>query len=173
MHGVRFILCRRGDADPAPPSTREPLALHPCIKPKATSSWTVGCFETRKTSRGGRYSRQIGSKLQPCFGAYFANLTDTCGVIFGAIGGNGTILEDFRTWNLSRRDDGSLQVELTDLTKHMPHASPRLSQYVSRFGATVTMIPRGLALAGGIIPRKLVPGEKEILLLDSSWNLRG
>lgn len=120
-----------------------------------------------KIEQGWQTVKTSGCKPEARFGACFAKIHDNSGVLFGGIGRKGTIIEDFWTWNLLRRDDGSLQIELTDLTKHLRDASPQLSQYLFRFGATVTPTSSGLVLAGGIMPRQLVPAEKEILLLDS------
>ncbi|KAJ5246246.1 LCM-domain-containing protein [Penicillium chermesinum] len=110
----------------------------------------------------------IGPRLPARFGAGFAAIDDNCGVVFGGIGSTGTILEDFWSWSLCRRRDGSLQVDLVDRTAELRAASPRLFSYLTRFGATIDATSHGLIVAGGIIPRRLVPGEKEILLLDSS-----
>lgn len=120
-----------------------------------------------KNEDGWKTVKKSGGKPEARFGACFAKIHDNFGVLFGGIGSKGTIIEDFWTWNLLRRDDGSAQIELTDLTKHLRDASPQLCQYLSRFGATVTPTSFGLVLAGGIMPRQLVPSEKEILLLDS------
>lgn len=119
-----------------------------------------------KDERGWQTVETIGSKPEARFGACFAKIDENFGVLFGGIGGKGAIIEDFWTWKLLRRDDGSLQVELTDLTNRVHETSPQLFRYLSRFGATVTATSLGLVVAGGIIPRQLVPAEKEILLLE-------
>lgn len=108
----------------------------------------------------------VGSKPQARFGACFSRINDNAGVLFGGIGRNGTVLEDIWTWNISRRDDGCLQIELTDMTQCVRDASPQIFSYLTRFGATVNAIPQGLVIAGGIISRHVVPADKEILLLD-------
>lgn len=107
-----------------------------------------------------------GPEPEARFGACFSRIDGNTGVLFGGIGRNGTILEDIWTWNLSHRGNGRLQVELTDVTRYVRDASPRLFSYLTRFGATANAIPQGLVIAGGIIPRQLVPADKEILLLD-------
>lgn len=109
----------------------------------------------------------VGTRPEARFGACFSKIDDHSGVLFGGIGHNGTILEDVWTWNLSRRSDGSYQVALTDQTHHVRHASPQLFPYLCRFGATANATARGLVVAGGIMPRQLVPASKEILLLDT------
>lgn len=124
-----------------------------------------------KDEQGWQPVQTSGGKPEARFGACFAKIQENFGVLFGGVGSTGTIIEDFWTWSLSRRDDGFWQVELTDLTKHLRDASPQLSQYLSRFGATVTPTSLGLVVAGGIMPRQLVPAEKEILLLDSKMLL--
>lgn len=120
-----------------------------------------------KDEKGWQAVVTSGGKPEARFGACFAKIQENFGVLFGGIGSRDTIIEDFWTWNLSRRDDGSLQIELTEQTKVLRDASPQLCQYLFRFGATATSTAFGLVLAGGIMPRQLVPAEKEILLLDS------
>ncbi|KAJ5587316.1 LCM-domain-containing protein [Penicillium hispanicum] len=94
------------------------------------------------------------------------NEKDSSGVLFGGIGSDGTVLEDFWIWSLSRHHNGKLHVELSDITEHIRDASPQLYPYCSRFGATVNTTSHGLIIAGGI-SRQLIPAEKEILLIDS------
>lgn len=120
-----------------------------------------------KDEQGWQLVKTDGDKPEARFGACFAKIQEDFGVLFGGIGSSGTIIEDFWTWSLSRRGDGCLHLELTDVTKQLQDASPQLSQYLFRFGATVTPSSLGLVVAGGIMPRQLVPAEKEILLLDS------
>ena len=127
-------------------------------------SWLVW---NEKDEQGWQKVKTVGSNPTARFGASFGQITDTFGVLFGGIGSNGTILEDFWTWNLSQDDTGSWQVELVDITQYVQESSPLASQYLSRFGATVNTISSGLVVAGGIIPRQLVPAEMEILLLDA------
>lgn len=121
-----------------------------------------------KDQQGWQIVETIGTKPEARFGSCVGKISDKSGVLFGGIGRKGTIIEDFWTWTLSRRDDGSLQVKMTELTEFVRDASPQLFQYLARFGATVTATSFGLVLAGGIMPRQLVPAEKEILLLDST-----
>lgn len=120
-----------------------------------------------KDEQGWQALKTSGGKPEARFGACLAKVHENFGVLFGGIGSKGTVIEDFWTWNLSHRDDGTLQIELTDLTQLLRDASPQISQYLFRFGATVTSTSFGLVVAGGIMPRQLVPAEKEILLMDS------
>ncbi|KAL4784936.1 hypothetical protein BJX76DRAFT_356542 [Aspergillus varians] len=103
---------------------------------------------------------------KPRFGACLGNINGISGVLFGGIGADGTILEDFWTWRLHKRSDGSTDLELTDQTESLRKASPGY-EMLSRFGATVTTTPRGLVVSGGIIPRSIATSDCEILLLDS------
>ncbi|KAL2821639.1 hypothetical protein BJX63DRAFT_223113 [Aspergillus granulosus] len=100
------------------------------------------------------------------FGACLGNLNGTRGVLFGGIGADGTILEDFWTWSLQQRPDGSLYMHLKDQTEAIRNASTPL-EYLARFGATVNATSWGLVVAGGIIPRRVLPLNYEILLLDA------
>lgn len=100
------------------------------------------------------------------FGACLASIDNTSGFLFGGIGADGTIVEDFWTWKLHQRSDGSYYVELHDGTEKLQKASPTF-EYLSRFGATLSCSSRGLLLIGGIIPRQIVPYEKEIMLLNT------
>ncbi len=108
---------------------------------------------------------------KPRFGACLGNINGTSGVLFGGIGTDGTILEDFWTWKLHKRSDGSIFLELADQTESMRKISPEY-EVLPRFGATVTSASWGLVVAGGIIPRRIVPSHCEILLLDSSELLK-
>lgn len=112
-----------------------------------------------------------GSKPAARFGACMVNITETSGVMFGGIGQDGTILQDFWTWKTCCRSDGSLFVELSNRTEIMRSAMP-LFQYINRFGATVNNTSWGLAIIGGIIPRQTLPLDKEIMLLDAIELLR-
>ncbi|KAL2853220.1 hypothetical protein BJY01DRAFT_232317 [Aspergillus pseudoustus] len=100
------------------------------------------------------------------FGACLGNINNTCGVLFGGIGADGTILEDFWTWRLQQRPDGSLYVHLKDQTEAIKNASTTL-EYLARFGATITSTSWGLVIAGGVIPRRVLPLNYEFLLLDA------
>lgn len=104
---------------------------------------------------------------EPCarFGACMASIDDNTGVLFGGIGKNNVILEDFWTWSLSQRDNGTLSLEFADITEKL-QGSSHLYKYVCRLGATVNHTSGQLMIVGGIIPRQIVPADKEIILLD-------
>lgn len=108
-----------------------------------------------------------GPKPRARFGACLGNLNSTSGVMFGGIGPDGTILEDFWAWELLQRKDGSISLDLTDQTENLKSVSP-LFKYINRFGATINRTFWGLVITGGIIPRKTVPFDREIILLDST-----
>ncbi|RAL14012.1 tRNA methyltransferase PPM2 [Aspergillus homomorphus CBS 101889] len=99
------------------------------------------------------------------FGASLANIDNTSGVLFGGMGGDGVIYEDFWTWTLHQRGEKSFCLEFEDRTQDLRKLS-HLSGSLSRFGATVSQTAWGLVIAGGIIPRQIVPGQQEILLLN-------
>ena len=109
--------------------------------------------------------------LKARFGACLAAVDDTSGVMFGGMGQDGTILEDFWVWKLHQRNDGSCFLELEEQTERL-RASP-LFKYLNRFGATVSQSSQGLIIVGGIIPRQVVPFHKEIMLLDTAGLTRG
>jgi len=119
-----------------------------------------------KDERGWRNVKAVGASPEARFGAGFASMDECSGVLFGGIGANGTILEDFWTWHLSLGEDGSLQIKLTDLTQSMRDIVGHIFPFLSRFGATVNKTSFGLIIAGGIIPRQVIPADKEMLLLD-------
>lgn len=119
-----------------------------------------------KNERGWQNVKTAGPSPKPRFGASFARINDNSGILSGGIGANGTILEDFWLWNLSPCDDGSFQVQLTELTESLRAVAPQLFPFLSRFGATVNTASFGLVISGGIIARQVVPADKEILLLD-------
>jgi tRNA wybutosine-synthesizing protein 4 len=62
-------------------------------------------------------------------------------------------------------------LELVDQTESIRTASPG-HEDLARFGATVTSTSWGLVVAGGIIPRRIVPFDREILLLNSEELLK-
>ncbi|KAL2864668.1 tRNA methyltransferase PPM2 [Aspergillus lucknowensis] len=105
------------------------------------------------------------------FGACLGNVDGTSGVLFGGMGLDGTILEDFWTWRLHQRGDGSLYLHLRDQTESIRKVSPG-NDYLARFGATIVSTSWGLVIAGGIIPRRVVPRDHELLLLDSKELLK-
>ncbi|KKK23217.1 hypothetical protein P175DRAFT_0472781 [Aspergillus ochraceoroseus IBT 24754] len=105
------------------------------------------------------------------FGACLGTIDDTSGVLFGGIGADGVILEDFWIWRLHKRSNGSFYMELRDLTEGMRRAAPQYD-FLPRFGATITPTSWGLVIVGGVIPRQIVPFGQEILLLDSPQVLK-
>ncbi|PWY95833.1 leucine carboxyl methyltransferase [Aspergillus sclerotioniger CBS 115572] len=106
----------------------------------------------------------FGNTPRARFGACLASIDNASGFLFGGISADGIVIEDFWTWKLHRRSDGSYHLELHDGTEIL-RASP-LFEYISRFGATATCSSSGLVIVGGIIPRQIVPYDKEIMLLD-------
>jgi tRNA wybutosine-synthesizing protein 4 len=118
-----------------------------------------------RTNRNGWQEVEIQGARPPArFGACLESISQTTGVLFGGIGSDGTVIEDFWIWKIHPRSDGSVFLELTDHTEHLQQTS--LSQYIHRFGATVTRTSWGMVIVGGIIPRQIVPYECEIMLLD-------
>ncbi|KAI9928301.1 tRNA methyltransferase ppm2 [Aspergillus wentii] len=101
------------------------------------------------------------------FGACLGNLSSTSGVVFGGIGADRTVLEDFWTWNLSQKSDGTFFLDLKDITQEFRATSP-LFKYINRFAATVNQTSWGLVIIGGIMPRQIIPHDKVIMLLDST-----
>ncbi|KAK1146060.1 tRNA methyltransferase ppm2 [Aspergillus melleus] len=119
-------------------------------------------------SNNGEGWKRIDCKescLKPRFGASLASIDNCSGVIFGGMGQDGIVLQDFWTWKLRERSDGSFLLELKDLTQVLQEASP-LFKYIHRFGATVNTTLWGLIIVGGIIPEQTVPLDMEIVLLD-------
>ncbi|KAL3495230.1 leucine carboxyl methyltransferase [Aspergillus germanicus] len=104
------------------------------------------------------------------FGASLGNINGTCGILTGGIGVDGTILEDFWTWRLQQRPDGSFYLHLRNQTDAL-NASTSL-ELLTRFGATIDSTSWGLVVAGGIIPRRVLLTNYQILLLDKEILLR-
>jgi tRNA wybutosine-synthesizing protein 4 len=104
------------------------------------------------------------------FGASLGNINGTCGILTGGIGVGGTILEDFWTWKLQQRPDGSFYLHLRNQAEAL-NASTSL-ELLTRFGATIDSTSWGLVVAGGIIPRRVLPTNYQILLLDKETLLR-
>jgi len=86
------------------------------------------------------------------------------GVLFGGIGKENKIMEDIWTWTFHQKKDGKYTLFFNELTNALRNEP--LLKYTTRFGATTNRTPWGLVVAGGIMPRQIVPADKEILLLD-------
>lgn len=114
---------------------------------------------------GWQVLETVGSRPSARFGACMESITDTSGVMFGGIGQDGTILQDFWLWRTCQRSDGSIFIELSDQTTNMRSATP-LFKHINRFGATINRTSWGLVVAGGIISGQTVPSDKEITLLE-------
>ncbi|GFG01360.1 hypothetical protein IFM61392_01753 [Aspergillus lentulus] len=118
-----------------------------------------------QTSSNGWQEVEIQGARPPArFGACLESVNQTSGVLFGGIGSDGIIIEDFWIWKICQRSDGTIFLELTDHTEHLQQTP--LGQYIHRFGSTVTRTSWGMVIAGGIVPRQIVPYECEIMLLD-------
>ncbi|KAF4159746.1 hypothetical protein CNMCM6936_000114 [Aspergillus lentulus] len=118
-----------------------------------------------QTSSNGWQEVEIQGARPPArFGACLESVNHTTGVLFGGIGSDGIIIEDFWIWKICQRSDGTIFLELTDHTEHLQQTP--LGQYIHRFGSTVTRTSWGMVIAGGIVPRQIVPYECEIMLLD-------
>lgn len=125
-------------------------------------TWILWC----NNGRGWQTIETNGQTPRARFGACLEIINGTTGVLFGGIGKENVILEDFWTWTLCQRIDGTFYLDFTDHTESL-RKSP-LFDYTSRFGATINHTGRGLLIAGGIIPRRVVPADKELLLLNST-----
>lgn len=108
-----------------------------------------------------------GPQPRARFGACFGSIGEASGVMFGGIGQDGAILEDFWTWELCRHSHGSVFLNLANHTDNLKSVSP-LFRYLTRFGATMNQTPWGLVIVGGIAPRQIIPGDKEIMILHST-----
>ncbi|KAJ9204275.1 hypothetical protein DTO164E3_2037 [Paecilomyces variotii] len=152
-------------------STRLTLeALGDCVLVyggKSAKSDVLGEWTLWNSEIGWQTVEQVGHRPAPRFGACMACVDSSSGVLFGGITQDGIVLDDFWTWKVSQRDDGSFYVELSDHTEDLRAASP-LSKFIGRFGATVNVITRGLLIIGGICAREIIPSQYEILLLNVS-----
>ncbi|PYH96277.1 LCM-domain-containing protein [Aspergillus ellipticus CBS 707.79] len=108
-----------------------------------------------------------GSSPRARFSACLVSMDEASGFLFGGLGADGVMCEDFWAWKLHQRSNGSYCLELHDRSENLRTASP-LFGFLSRFGATVSRTAWGLVIAGGVIPRQTVPLDKEIMLLDST-----
>lgn len=105
------------------------------------------------------------ARFGACLGALPADAP--CGILFGGIGSAGTIIEDLWAWTLRQRDSGSYYIELTDETSRLCAASD-FFKYVPRFGASLVQLSGHLVLIGGVMPRQVVPADKEIMAIRAS-----
>ena len=179
--GFQDCWLRQGDRWQPVHSLPEPRFRHGAVKvtPDASSdcvliyggktnngqvldTWILWC----NNGRGWQTVETNGQTPRARFGASFEMINGITGVLFGGIGKDNTILEDFWTWALCQRRDGTFYLDFIDHTESLKR-SP-LFKYTSRFGATINRTSRGLLIAGGVVPRQVVPADKELLLLDSS-----
>lgn len=124
------------------------------------------------STSGNKPPARFGACLEVIEGQVGAGSTEHCtGVLFGGIGEKNTIIEDFWIWTLSQKEDGTYHLNFQNLTDHLRDASA-LFKYTTRFGATINRTPWGLVIAGGIIPRQIVPEDREILVLNTKEILR-
>lgn len=120
---------------------------------------------------GWQTIEEVGHKPSARFGACMENIDNCSGVLFGGMSQDGIILEDFWTWKVSQRNDGSFFVEFSDRTENLQAATP-LSKFIARFGATTNATSWGLVITGGISSRGVVPSKYEIMLLDTAELMR-
>lgn len=130
---------------------------------------TGECLSTwdlwKSTGEGWETLNVMGTQPNARFGACLVTISGTSGIMFGGIGKEGTILEDFWEWELCRRADGSLYLDITDQTENLRSASP-LYKYITRFGATAERTQRCIVIVGGVMPGQVTPSDKEIMLMD-------
>ena len=106
------------------------------------------------------------------FGACLEKISDaSAGIVFGGIGQDGTVCEDFWGWEVCEERGGNnssiFVVKVDDCTERMRSRAPQLFKYLNRFGATINPTSSGLIVAGGIIARRgVLPFDKEIVILD-------
>ncbi|KKA22250.1 Leucine carboxyl methyltransferase family [Rasamsonia emersonii CBS 393.64] len=105
------------------------------------------------------------------FGACMESIDGCSGVLFGGMTQDGIVLDDFWTWTVSERGDGSKILELIDQSKNFQAATP-LAKFVGRFGATANMTTYGLVIIGGIGMQGVVPADYEIMLLNTQELIR-
>lgn len=133
---------------------------------KTASGECLSSWNLWKNTESGWETIQVNSpEPRSRFGACLGIISGTSGILFGGIGQEGIILEDFWEWELCRKADGSLYLDMTEQTENLRSASP-LYKYIPRFGATVERAQWGLVIVGGIIPHQIIPSDKEIMLLD-------
>ena len=122
--------------------------------------------------QGWQEIEMVGDRPSARFGACLERISDTCGIMFGGIGQDGRIQEDFWSWKICQQTHStgppSVTVQMSDWTEKMQSAAPLLFKYLNRFGATISPTSWGLIVAGGIIPGQVLLSDKEIILLDQT-----
>src|SRR5204862_4149121 len=108
----------------------------------------------------------------PRFGASIVSLTGRSGILFGGMTQDGLVLDDFWTWDLNQREDGSMFMQPTNRTEKL-RASTSLSRWLGRFGTSTNTTAWGILVLGGISLEGCIPQQYEIMLLNSdslvSW----
>jgi tRNA wybutosine-synthesizing protein 4 len=115
---------------------------------------------------------QVVGRAPPArFGASIGSIDDCSGILFGGMTQDGVVLDDFWTWTVSKRGDGSIIIDLIDQSARLQEATP-LAKFVGRFGATANMTMYGLAIIGGIGVQGVLPADYEIMLLNTQELIR-
>ncbi|KAH8705111.1 leucine carboxyl methyltransferase family [Talaromyces proteolyticus] len=109
------------------------------------------------------------------FGASIVSIGSSSGYLFGGMTQDGIIQTDFWKWTVKVRESGTKIIQLIEHTSKLRDATT-LSDYIGRFGASVSVISDSLIIIGGISVRGILTHELEILhlniaeLAQEKWN---
>ena len=103
------------------------------------------------------------NRLTPRFGAAMSSDGLGCGLLFGGMAEDGTVLPEFWRWRI----DFAAETPEVEITAHF-HESPALQQAICRFGACLVPARSSLYLVGGISRSGILPDDYNVLEILSS-----
>jgi tRNA wybutosine-synthesizing protein 4 len=133
---------------------------------KTDTGEVLGQWLLWDSSTGWQGIRASGETPSPRFGASLVNITGQSGVLFGGMTLDGVTLEDFWTWSITRAEDRTLSINLSEHTVAMRTLNGSY-KWLTRFGASTSLTTWGLVIVGGVSRHGCIPQEYEIMLLDS------
>jgi tRNA wybutosine-synthesizing protein 4 len=123
----------------------------------------------RKT--GWRKLRSLRSDPMPRFGASFVRLGFNHGLLFGGMRHDGVICQGLWRWRLTIRDNAVAGI--TFKTSTALDASAGVWPWLSRLGASYSVIRNELLVVGGVAKHGCIPKDYEILSILGSFSAFG
>lgn len=130
---------------------------------KSATGDVLGQFSLWSEHKGWNAITVAGSTPRPRFGALMISIDGRSGIMCGGMSRQGLILNDFWYWKVVKSDDGSLYLNLIDLTKTVSAATS--FRWLSRFGATANLLEDNIVIVGGVNVDGCIPQRYEVMLL--------
>lgn len=120
---------------------------------------------------GWRKLRSLRSDPMPRFGASFVRLGFNHGLLFGGIRHDGVICQGLWRWRLTMRDSAVAGITFKPSTAL--DTSAGIWPWLSRLGASYSVIRNELILVGGVAKHGCIPKDYEILSILGSFSAFG